>query len=515
MRAAVYARVSSAAQRDAHTVESQLHVLGPYVRAQGWTLVETYVDDGRSAKTGQLEHRDAWARLMRDAEASRFDVVVVLDVNRLTRTGSIEERAQILGPLQRLGVQIATPSGGILDLRSFLGELYVTMQALVAAEENRKKAEAVKAGKLRAIAEGRKPAGPTPYGLHYERATGTWSIDEAAAAIVREVYRRVIAGESCMVIADDLHARAVRPPRGEWARKTVWQLARSRHVIGEWTADKARRLVIAVPAIIDHVTWQAAQQKLTAHGKRGLARAKHVYLLQGLAVCGSCGSPISIRSATPQRRGRIAPAAYVCRARKLERRGERRCNAPILDVAEADARVWARLETILTGPELAAEVRRRSEERSANRRAWEDDVATYRSRLERLVKHEAAVLARWRRGSISDEAVDLELAAVAREKAAVSAQLATAERAAAARDEEPLDDADAWVGALRDLARTMQPEARQRVVRAIVRAGGARFEWNEISLTLRIAPSRRVHVPAESAGYRMDYGTDITIRVVA
>lgn len=47
----------------------------------------------------------------------------------------------------------------MLDLRTMMGELYVTMQALVAAEEKRKRAEQIKAGKLRAIAEGRKPRG--------------------------------------------------------------------------------------------------------------------------------------------------------------------------------------------------------------------------------------------------------------------------------------------------------------------------------------------------------------------
>src|SRR3954471_18183571 len=227
MRAAAYARVSSAAQRDAHTIENQLRVLPGYVAAQGWTLAGTYVDDGRSARAGKLDAREGYARLVRDVAAGLVDVVVVVDIDRLTRTDDMRERADILGGFQRAGVQIATPGGGLLDLRTMLGELYVTLHAIFAAEENRKRAERIKAGKLRAIAEGRKPAGPTPYGLKYDRASSSWSIDDAAAAGGREACARVIAGESCWSISDDFYVRGIRAPRGPWTRHALWALVRA------------------------------------------------------------------------------------------------------------------------------------------------------------------------------------------------------------------------------------------------------------------------------------------------
>lgn len=227
MRAAIYARVSSAAQRDAHTIENQLRVLPVYVAAQGWTLAGTYVDDGRSAKAGQLEKRDGFARLLADAKLRAFDVLVVVDVDRLTRTNDMIERAEILGPFQRLGIDIVTVSGGRFDLDSLAGGLYVDLQARFAAEENRKRAERIKAGKARAIAEGRKPAGPTPFGLSYSRTTGVWSLDAPAAAIVREIFRRVGLGESCVQVADDLIARDAQPSPlqrgGGSSTPSVWE----------------------------------------------------------------------------------------------------------------------------------------------------------------------------------------------------------------------------------------------------------------------------------------------------
>lgn len=519
-RAAIYARVSSAAQRDAQTIEGQLRTLPGFVAAQGWILVDTYVDDGRSAKTGMLDKRDGFARLMRDAEAGRFDVLVVVDVNRLTRTGSIEERAQILGPFQRLGIRIATPSGGVLDLQSFLGEFWISIQALVAAEENRKRSEAIKRGKLRALAEGRKPAGPTPFGLGYSRAAGQWSIDEERASIVRECFRRVIAGESCKAIADDLHDRGAPTPRGPWHRHKVWQIVRSRTYVGEWTADKQQRVIVRVPALVTEREWQRAQDKLVEHGKRGLVKTKHVYLLEGLAVCGMCGSPIAIRSATFTR-GYRHPAAYVCKARKYEQRGGR-CTAPIVPVAEIDAEVWAIMSRSLTSRALADAVRRLASARTENRDTFAADVARYEAKLAQAERAGAAIAARFRRGLISEASFDLELAAAAKERAQLGGQLERARDAVKAHG-EPQDSVESYLAALEDLAAADTPAARQRVVRALLPRGSAVFVEREVEMLIDFlepgAGEESVCAPRSAAGSRMHHGDStangVRLRLVA
>lgn len=511
MRVAIYARVSSAAQREAQTVESQLHVLRPFVNRQQWKLAGEYIDDGRSAKTGELDKREAFAMLTRDALARKFDVLAVVDVDRLTRTDDMTERAAILGPFQRAGVRIVTPSGGEIDLSTMIGQLDATLRALYAAEENKKRAERVKAGKLRALAEGRKPAGPTPYGWTYSRATGTWGIDEPAAAIVREVYRRVIDGESCMIIAADLIERGVPAPRQAWTRHTVWQIVRKRTPVGEWTADKASRAVLRVPAIIDENTWQLAQAALLEHGKRGLIRARHVYLLQGLATCGLCGEPMAIRSPTPQRRGRIGPAAYVCRARKLDLRHAARCPSPIVPVAEIDERVWGRVSEALSSQVLADAVARRFAARNADRQAWAADVSRFEARLEQIDNASAAIMARYRRGLIAESALDIELAASAKERRLVAASLDKA-RASASGSDVPVDDVGRWLSELRRLADSVQPEARQRVVRALVSPGGAVFVERDVEVDLEIDDPAVFH--AVAAGCRTQHGA-IRLRVVA
>ena len=487
MRAAIYARVSSAAQRDAHTIESQLHTLRPYITAQGWELVETYVDDGRSAKTGQLERRDGFAKLMKDAERRRFDVVVVFDVNRLTRTGSIEERAEILGPFQRLGIRIATPTGGVLDLQSFLGEFWVTVQALVAAEDNRKRAEAIKSGKLRAIAEGRKPAGPTPFGLHYDRATGTWSIDEEAANIVREIFRRVAAGETCVRVADDLAMRGARGPKKGWTRAAVYRTMHTRYACGQWCVDKARDTHIAVPRIVSDEDWFAAQRALMKAQRRGLDRTIHVYLLQGVARC-ACGAPIVIRSGVKYfnaaREPREHPAAYICRARKETRA----CTQPIAYCRELDDRVWSKLTEQIAQPDLIIALADVESQRATDARDWQADADGYRAHRARLDKHEAWCLTERRRGKISDGAWEIEKPALDRERKMVAEQLRTAMNAlgSISSAQERLRAAGATIERLRAALPVATVEQRRDLLRELVRDGGAVLSGGRVHLDFRL-----------------------------
>lgn len=527
IRAAIYARVSSQKQAERHTIENQLRALPAFIAAQGWILVDTYIDDGRSAKTGQLEHRDGFARLLADVERKRFDVLVVADIDRLTRTDDMRERAAILGPFQRANIRIVTPGGGELDLRTMLGELYVTLHAIVAAEENRKRAERIKAGKLRAIAEGRKPAGPTPFGWTYERETGLWTIDEAAASIVREIFRRVAGGESCVAVAEDLIARGAKPaPRTGWTRAAVYRIVRKRTAIGEWDADKARGSIIRVPPLISEDDWQAACRALLAHKKRGLRRTRYVYLLEGIATCGHCGGRIDIRSACGsigKTTGERSPAAYVCRNRKLKQ-----CAAVIVKCRDMDGRIWAALSDEIMQPDLMQALAESGQKHASDQHDWQADAAGFRAHLNRLEKVEAALMARFRRGTVSEGALDLELVALGRERKGVRNQLAVAERAIGAMQsaQDRLHAATSVVDELRAAMPEATPEQRKALLRELAHDGGVVVKDGRARLDLRVlrtatATSRDASSIAlvDTRSYRMIRGTigaaSLRIRLVA
>ena len=527
MRAACYARVSSAGQRERDTIASQLRVLPEYVTRQGWTLTKTYVDDGRSAKAGVLDLRTGFADMLRDAAAGLFDVIVVVDVDRLTRSEDLQERGAILGALQKARVKLASAtSGQVLDLSTSTGDLFTSLHAFFAAEWSRKHRERVKQGKITSISRGRKPGGRQPYGLAYSRATGAWSIDPIRGPIVVEMFLRIVAGESCRQIADDFHRRGIPRPRGEWCRSRVNRIIRATYPIGSWLCDKSRGLKIAVPALVDEDLWQRAQVAVGKVGRKGLRKTRHEYLLEGIGVCGLCGEPIQIRSRAwdPRRNGRHNPAVYVCRGRRLFRRGEARCLLPIVPTVDADARVWAQVVAEIASPGLAEMIAGEIEGQASERHDWQADAEGFRRHLDRLARVESTVLERFGRGLISDAAMDAELARLTRERDALRLQLANAERAqsGAVDTRERLEDAQRVLAGLREaVADDPTFAVRRRLVELLVPSGGLVFVGGQIRVTLLVprgsaqanggARVRSVDVAASSTLRE----THLKIRVVA
>lgn len=487
MRAVIYPRVSSAVQRERDTIASQLRVLPEYIERQGWTLVrppETYVDDGASAAAGKLDRRTGLAALLRDAAASAFDVVVVVDLDRLSRSEDLAERGAILGALQRAKVKIAsTMTGQLLDLSTSSGDLLSTLSAYFAAEWLRKHRERVIQGRITAAARGRVPGGQPPYGLAYDRASGAWSIDPVRGPLVREMFERVAAGESCRSIADDMHARGVARPRGEWCRSMVSKVIRSRAAVGEWMADRRRGTVVEVPPIVSEEIWQRAQVAIERSGRRGLCRTRHEYLLEGLLSCSLCGAPFDSRAPDP---ASWSAARYVCKRRHRARTGGERCPAETLLVSDADARVWSAIVRELQDPELDRAIVGAVASRTADRRDWEADADGYRRKLDRLQSAEAKLLELFTRGKISEGSMETELARIARERTALHQQLEACGRAqvAAADTADRLRGASAILTQLRERMPDAAFAARRAIVQLLVRPGGVVVDGRDIRLTL-------------------------------
>lgn len=82
-RAVFYARVSTQEEEQLNAIELQIDENRQTIREMGWELVDEYIDRGKSGT--QTKRRDEYQRLYEDMQASKFDVVVVKDQDRLQR----------------------------------------------------------------------------------------------------------------------------------------------------------------------------------------------------------------------------------------------------------------------------------------------------------------------------------------------------------------------------------------------------------------------------------------------
>ena len=105
-RAGIYLRVS----RDDQITENQRLVLARVAEHRGWTIVQTYEDQGISGAKGR-DQRPAFDRVLKDAVRRRFDILMVWSIDRLGR--SVLHVANALAELDAAGIRLYCDREGI------------------------------------------------------------------------------------------------------------------------------------------------------------------------------------------------------------------------------------------------------------------------------------------------------------------------------------------------------------------------------------------------------------------
>lgn len=157
MKAAIYARVST----DEQTEQNQVPILEAFAKKRGFEIVKTYRDTGSAwQKADQKE----LSRLLKDARLVPFQVVLVWDLDRLTR-GGIAAFFNIIDTLKRYNIQVISYRQSWTDTSSELQSLLFSVFAWFAEQESKKISDRTKAGMARAKQEGKHVGRPRKKGI--------------------------------------------------------------------------------------------------------------------------------------------------------------------------------------------------------------------------------------------------------------------------------------------------------------------------------------------------------------
>ena len=120
MRAALYARVSSEEQVEGYSIDAQRRAFQKLVEDRYWEAFHEYVDEGKSARSDNIDKRPAFKDMMEDALVGRFDVLVVHKLDRFSR--NLRITLEYCDKLSKAGVDFlsineqmdfTTPSGKV------------------------------------------------------------------------------------------------------------------------------------------------------------------------------------------------------------------------------------------------------------------------------------------------------------------------------------------------------------------------------------------------------------------
>jgi len=327
--AAVYGRISEDDDLKGEGVNEQLS-LG-VLRAEAdprWRLAGaswpasatpgTFRDDDISAYSGKP--RPGYEALMREVVAGRVKVIIVRHLDRLWRDDV--EAAQGRKTLRQHRVTVVEYRGSTYDMWTASGQHMARTMGGNATFESDIKSERIREASERRAKEGRMN-GVCPYGWRreYER-TATGRIidsreveDPEAAAIVREICHRLLAGDTLHGVTDDLNARGVRPPGADfqfkkkaraanneaglkWGKTSVKKLALRESNAGlrvfHRGQDDERVMPGTWPALItveEHERLKALLAEPDRRTNHGVVRpGARIHLLTwGVGWCGVCG----------------------------------------------------------------------------------------------------------------------------------------------------------------------------------------------------------------------------------
>ncbi len=293
-RYAFYSRCSSDDQKhkDFSTTDVQDKLNREYIQSKGGIIAGAYKDE---AVSGTTLKRKGFQQLLADAQAQKFDAVIVTYMSRLGR-GKAFVNAEY--ELEKCGVRVEMVKEKFTDdIGGYMGKNMTNVMDGMYAFQVRgwtmtKMEEMVKAGFL--------AGGPAPFGMMIVVATDAAGFHRAGneppkrlvpdlntAPVVCRAYDLFIESRSQAAVREYLNAVTTR----RWTTTQVKRLLTNEaykgvQQFGQWRNDDCWT------PVVEPETWEAVQEALGQPGRRS-GRAEtaddYIYYLRDRVVCPHCG----------------------------------------------------------------------------------------------------------------------------------------------------------------------------------------------------------------------------------
>ena len=228
-----YARCSAP---DQDSLPNQITHLEQVIRANPLCRIAdtpVYFDDGISGR--DAIHRPGLQAMLADCRDGLIQMIYFKSVSRLAR--NVTDLLSIVRELTAIGVILIFEKENIRTDQMASDFLLSTM-AIIAEFESSNIGSSVRWGHVSKFARGTHKVVHAPYGYDKDPA-GSLVINPSEAAIVREIFDRICAGEGCGRIAKDLEARHVPTKRGgRWESGTIRSIIKNPAVMGTMVGQR-------------------------------------------------------------------------------------------------------------------------------------------------------------------------------------------------------------------------------------------------------------------------------------
>lgn len=292
-KVALYVRVSTTSQlEEGYSIDEQKAKLTSYCDIKDWHVYKVYTDGGFSGSTTE---RPALEQLVQDAQSKLFDTVLVYKLDRLSRSQKdtlyliedvfLKNNIEFVSLLENFDT--STPFG-----RAVIGLLSVFAQL-----EREQIKERMQLGKLGRAKSGKSMMwAKTSYGYDYDKETGSMTVNEYEALVVKEIYTLYLAGMSITKLRDKINEEYPKNPA--WSYRTIRGILANPVYCGlnqykGQTFQGTHKAIISLDDF-EQTQKELAQRQQTAKELLNPRPFQSKYMLSGMAQCGYCHAPLKL-----------------------------------------------------------------------------------------------------------------------------------------------------------------------------------------------------------------------------
>lgn len=307
VRAAAYCRVSTehADQKSSIAIQAQ-HLASVLAAHPEWENAGLYIDIASGTKT---EKRPELQRLLEDCRAGRVTLILTKSISRFAR--STTDLLDMVRTLTGLGITLIFEKEHI-DTSTMDTEFLLTILASLAADESRSISSNCRWGLQKRFRDGSYRPAVAPYG--YDLVDGTYQVNQTEAAVVNEIFRSFLEGQSMYRIAASLNERGIPTKRagqvwrektvtGKWSNTLIRNLLMNEAYLGTMVLQKTTkdaefntirnrgqlpmyRIIDHHSAIVDVASFEAVQKKLKVNRRPHGPKKYHPFSKK--LYCGRC-----------------------------------------------------------------------------------------------------------------------------------------------------------------------------------------------------------------------------------
>ncbi|WP_268624913.1 recombinase family protein [Paenibacillus alvei] len=411
MRCAIYVRVSTNKEEQKTSLENQRALFLQYVSEKGWSIYDFYVE----IQSGTKSKRPELQRLIADAKAKKFDMVMAKELSRLARNGRLSH--EIRDTVLQKNIHIITLDNAINSLEGNTDNF--GLYAWIYERESQNTSNRLKTI-FKVNAQRGKFKGSIPP-LGYRAENGQLYVrNDPTPDIVRRIFRNYLNGKGYDAIARELNDEGIPTPSqiakknncsNTWQGSTVRLILTNQNYVGDLVQGKSTtksvtldsrnyldpKDFIIVPnqhdALITRSEFEAVQQLVASRYRK--KPQPEIHLFTNTAFCADCGRGMHYKKNSK---------GYVCgNYNKPGKNGRIKCSDHLVREADLKLAIIEDIRTLASNLSNATIYKKLENQLQKINRQNEKQISTIESEIDKLKTRKRKARDKNLDGNMTDE----------------------------------------------------------------------------------------------------------------